>query len=163
MIEREGDLFGDVDWDPEVHGPPWVVIPTNGSLKANKTAVMGAGVAAEATRRASWAPCALGSKLMEGGNHVHILGSFLVGTSALSARVMVSFPTKNDWRKSSLLWLIDRSANELWLAVHRYDKPKPAVVLLPRVGTGLGRLGWCAVKPALERHLAEDRFVVVSL
>lgn len=62
-----------------------VCITTNGIVKTNGEAVMGAGIAKEANIRYNLAR-ELGTKLRNGGNHCYIIGR--------SDKAVISFPTK---------------------------------------------------------------------
>lgn len=141
------------EWDK----PLWVVVPTNGETKANGEAVMGAGVAREAARRFPALPKLLGSALRREGNKVYL---WHFDTSF----VLVTFPTKDEWSKRSSTDLIVASAHKLVeLAIEHGAK----TVVLPRVGTGCGGLGWAVVKSRIQDVLLDDVdtqlwFVVVS-
>jgi hypothetical protein len=172
MIERTGDLW-DVDvpgWRPGKDAVPWIVVPTNGEVKANGDAVMGAGVARQAADRFPGLARELGRKLKESGNYVQHLGMHCLpnpnegGAQSLAPllRIVVSFPTKHRWREMAREDLIERSAMDLANLVEAEGAIAPEVVLLPRVGTGLGGLGWNVVKRILERHLLGTRYVVVT-
>lgn len=139
------EVVGDIwDFDCTVR-----VIPTNGFVKNNGHAVMGAGLARQAALRYPNLPEVLGRCLTNSQNHVHVL-----------RHDIVAFPTKNDWRDPSDLGLIERSAQELF-DIATLQRMK--LVALPRVGTGLGGLRWTEVKPILERILGNDkRFVIVD-
>lgn len=171
MIERKGDLWAtDVPgWVPGVDAPPWLVIPTNGERKANGwDAVMGAGVAKKAADTFPGLTRKLGEKLRNDGNVTRLLGLHMLpytgpGPAPSShLRQLVAFPTKNRWREMSSEDLIERSAAGLAKLVEGERFAAPRIVLLPRVGTGLGGLGWAVVKKILERHLEGDRYVVVT-
>lgn len=169
MIERRGDLWAeDVEgWKPGVDQPPWLVVTTNGETRANGAAIMGAGVAKDAALRWSSLPGLLGKRLRETGNCVYYMGVHRIPSSWSSpddprlVRGVVAFPSKHKWRDASDPALIDKSAAELVRLVESCRKP-PSVVVLPRVGTLNGRLGWSIVKPILEKHLKDDRYVVVT-
>lgn len=166
MIERRGDLWAqDIEgWRPGIDLPPWLVVTTNGETKANNMAIMGAGVARRAAELWPTLPETLGAKLRETGNHVYYLGVHQIPPADGEARLVrgvISFPSKHRWREMADTDLIDRSAEELVCLVEGCKNP-PSVVVLPRVGTLNGKLGWAAVKPILEKHLKGDRYVVVS-
>jgi len=144
-------FFGDV-W--EYQGSAIIVVPTNGDVKSNGLAVMGAGIAKQAAQKYPLLPRQLAGKLRLDGNHVHHFGD------------IVTFPTKHHWKEDADLVLIERSARELR---ELYDnQPRGAwrsiweLVVMPRVGCGLGRLVWSEVEPVLDKYLG-DPFVVVSL
>ena len=71
---------------------------------------------------------------------------------------LVSFPTKNEWRRASLLPIIKQSS---MLLVEMTDRYGWQTVVLPRPGCGAGSLTWAGVKPIIE-PLFDDRFVIVS-
>lgn len=137
-------------------------ITTNGILRSDRRrAVMGKGVALQAVHYAENIlkppvdlELLLGAALTADGNHVH----FLEPTN------FISFPTKNDWRRSSDLDLIRRSALELRDVVFGENakiKLGPNdVILLPPPGCGNGGLSWPDVKPVLAEILRDDRFCV---
>lgn len=169
MIERRGDLWTeDVEgWRPGTDSPPWLVITTNGETKSNGHAVMGAGVAKRAALIWPSLPALLGKKLKETGNQVYYLGVHTLhglpgpAEQARLVRGVVAFPSKHRWRDASDKDLIAKSAEELVRLVDSCRTP-PSVVILPRVGTLNGRLGWSVVKGVLEPRLVGDRYVVVS-
>lgn len=116
-------------------------VTTNGIVKTDGRAVMGAGVAKAFAGRYPILPAVLGSKLLAHGNQVHYLGTF-DGVSILS------FPTKHHWRSSSDLALISSSAQVL--AETARVRPEYTFVVTPP-GCGLGGLSWNMV-----RHLVEQ-------
>lgn len=164
MIERSGSIWTYDECDKVERQPgtchPWIVIPTNGERKAGGDAVMGAGVAKEAATRFRLMPMQLGARLHDEGNHVFFIRneSVVTGKTRLF-RGIATFPTKDKWKDRSTPALIERSAEELADLV---EVCRPAAVILPRVGTGLGGLGWAIVKPILEKYLKGDIYVVVT-
>lgn len=166
MIERRGDLWSEhvEGYTPGVDPPPWLVVTTNGETKSNGSAVMGAGVAKRAAELWPTVPVALGKRLRETGNAVYYLGVHRLPGASNDSRLIrgvIAFPTKHRWREPSPIDLIERSASELVRLVESCRNP-PRVVVLPRVGTLNGRLGWSVVRQVLEKHLKDDRYVVVS-
>jgi len=139
----------------EVVGDIWLfdctvrVIPTNGFVKNNGRAVMGAGLALQAAKRFPDLPVVLGRCIDSSGNHVHVI-----------RHDIVAFPTKHNWWEKSDLKLIEQSAEELRALAETQGW---RLVALPRVGTGNGQLRWAEVKPILNRVLAHGAvFVVVD-
>lgn len=131
-----------------------VCVTTNGMVKNNGYAVMGAGIAKQANQLFN---CSykLGSLLSKHGNHVFNLG--LVRAYGITYRLF-TFPTKHDWRNNSDLKLITQSAHEL---VHFCNCFNIQTCYLPPVGCGLGNLDWeTQVKPILSPIL-DDRFIVI--
>lgn len=144
MIELTGDL-----WQLQPHFDV-VGITTNGQVDSKGAAVMGGGCALEAAQRYPTLPLRLGQRLQIWGNHCHV---FYIGRD-----VIVSVPTKDDWRDPSDLNLILRSLGELQSLANERGWKK---ILLPRPGVGLGRLDWeTQVKPIC--RLLDDRFCIVS-
>lgn len=143
----------------EVEGD-WLIIPTNGSVKKDGTAVMGRGLALQAKQRFPGIEKSLGKGLSNAGNVLHVI------RKTEKEPVLLSFPVKYDWKDEADLDLIRESARELrryWLGTVIGTGNRPAKVLLPRVGCGNGRRKWGEVKPILEEELPDDSFVVVSL
>lgn len=124
-----------------------VVITTNGQVSRSGKAVMGRGVAAQATRMFPEIPEKLAQCIIEAGNHVHYLGDNIV-----------SFPVEHSPYQVPDLSLIERSAFEL---VAMADELGWQSVVVPRPGCGGGGLSWKDVRPILERYF-DDRFMVIS-
>jgi hypothetical protein len=149
VIEYTGDI-----WE---YPSDWLCVTTNGNVRNDGAAVMGRGIALEAKRRYPKLPHILAERILEGGNHVHPLGSF-------GGKLIFSFPTKNDWRDRSNLTLIQMSVREL-LYYHNsakklfgHDYP---VVAMTRPGCGNGGMNWPDVKAAIG-PLLSDKFVIVN-
>jgi hypothetical protein len=121
-------------------------ITTNGILTKKFELVMGAGVALEAKKRYPELPKILGKLVQTGGNHVYLIENLNIA----------SFPTKHHWCDSSDLDLIAQSCQELITQVAEWD-----YVVMPRVGTGMGRLTWDVVKPILYKYLEDDKFLIL--
>ena len=127
-------------------------VTTNGVVRDDGTLVMGAGCAGEAQSRYPQLPGEFGTRINDWGNHVYAI--------RIAGEIIISFPTKHDWRDNSDLDLIKQSAAELmqWLR----GNPEIEKVLLPRPGCGLGFLDWeTQVKPALEGIL-DNRVTVIT-
>lgn len=127
-------------------------VPTNGIVKPNGQAVMGAGVAKQAADRWSLLPELLGDRLKYYGE-----GTYAVWPDP-GGQAVVCFQTKRHYRDLSDLALIEQSAVELVRLTKLWAWK---TVALPRVGAGLGGLAWPDVKAVLE-PLLDDRFIVVS-
>ena len=151
MIEIKGNLWDFYEPTGSLRDralPPWIVITTNGYVKANGHAVMGRGVAIQAAQRFPQLPIYLGSKLALSGNHVYAFPKFR----------LISFPVKHSWRDEADLALIKRSVGEL---VRIADAMELGKVYLTRPGCGNGRLQWTTVRKVIEPKL-DSRFVVVE-
>ena len=141
MLEVPGDLWS--------YKADYRCIPTNGVVTSDGRLVMGAGVAKAALELSPWIDRMLGNYVKEKGNIPCILdGSRLI-----------SFPTKSHWKGDSSLGLISDSAH--WIANWAKNNESP-IIVLPRVGCGLGGLRWDTVQPLLSQIFVEDNFVVVN-
>lgn len=143
MVEAVCDL-----WDE----PSDAVCITTNSTVTPRGLVMGGGVALQARVRYPSLPKVWGYLVEHKGNHVY-------ATVTDDARTVFSFPTKNEVRLPSHIYLIEQSCHELmrWLDEDKSLKK----VLLPRPGCGLGGLSWDAVKPIIEPIL-DDRVWVIT-
>lgn len=131
-----------------------VAVTTNGMIKKNGCLVMGKGVAKECLERYPRADIFFGKMVREQGNKPHYYFPE-IGKKTL----IISLPTKHDWRNASDLELIKSSLEEL---VKIADKFNLSTVLLPRPGCGLGGLQWTDVVEPLAASILDDRFIVVS-
>ena len=132
----------------------WIVVPTNGSIKKNGDAVMGAGVALQAKRRLPWLPGDIGTVIATYGNVVLVLG----------VDHIVTFPVKHDWKQGADLALIEASAKQLlhwFMDANLNYVERPETVFLPWVGCGNGGLDTPDVLPVLKKYL-DHHFVVVT-
>lgn len=151
------EAFGNI-WD--MVGPDDIlVITTNGFVRKDGSAVMGRGIAYQATQRDLDVAARLGILLQEYGNHVHIIHE---------NPLWLSFPVKHHWKEQADIELIERSTKELTEVIqdeitykHWKDHNIKSLVYLPRPGCGNGRLSWNDVRPVIEPYL-DDRFVVVT-
>jgi len=122
----------------------WRIVTTNGIVKKNGEAVMGAGIAKQAALRFPRLPTMLGDYLKKRGNHVGIFEEFKI----------ITFPTKNHWKDASSLRLIDQSCIEI------ASTPMGVKFVMPKPGCGLGGLQWEDVRKVCEKRL-DDRFIVL--
>jgi hypothetical protein len=142
MIEAFGDAW-------ELAKGHRLFITSNGYVKKNGCAVMGRGIAKEASTKFPELAATLGWMLRLSGNQVHFLGAF--GDYWLH-----SFPVKHNWWEKADPELIKESVKELQKVI--WDKD--AKLFIPRPGCGNGGLLWEDVKPLLEG--LDDRFRIVS-
>jgi hypothetical protein len=140
MKEVRGDL-----WSYEDRKGFIILIPTNGFIKNDGTGVMGAGVARQAAERYPDLPRLLGESLQRRGNVVSRL-----------TQQFYSFPTKHEWMDDSDLKLIRKSTKRLRAIAEANPNIK---YILPKPGTGNGRLAWEKVKPIVET-LPDNVFVI---
>ena len=141
MIELTGDL-----WSYRT-GHNWLAITTNGDINSSGLAVMGRGVALQATERFPSIAKELGWKIEHFGNRVHNFPHYHLAT----------LPVKHHWQDLADPALISKSLWQLYDLVGEMDIKK---LYLPRPGCGSGRLKWEVVKPMLE--VLDDRFIIVN-
>lgn len=152
------EITGDI-WDYHDTGH-WIVITTNGNIRANREAVMGKGLALQAKQRYPRLPLQLGKALRQHGNHVHRFLCFY-DEPLLEQVKIITFPTKHDWWEKSDLALIERSCSELVETASMFLQ-RGEEVYMTRPGCRNGQLDWeNEVKPILERCL-DGRFTVVE-
>lgn len=142
-------------------GSEAAVVTTNGIVKSDGKAVMGAGIAKYARDNLDGIDALLGGLLRTSGNHSYFMGSFhdhnRPANGIAPSVFAITMPTKNDWRDPSDLDLIRRSARELVLIAERNNLEK---IYLPPPGCSNGRLDYIAqVRPALAPIL-DGRFYV---
>jgi hypothetical protein len=113
----------------------FIVVPTNGFVKSNGDAVMGRGLAYQASKKFPTLQHELGSMLKEHGNYVYTFPTYGI----------VTFPVKDVWWNKATLELIDKSCQELSHIIEFSSKR----FFIPRVGCGNGQLSWNDVKPIL--------------
>ena len=140
----------------EITGNMWSIeadahcITTNGFVKKNGEAVMGAGCAKEAKVKFPGIAATLGHTIQTVGNRVAPLWRQAPYT-------LVSFPVKHKWWEAADPELIKQSARDLIRLADTFGWEK---VILPRPGCGNGRLKWEDVKKVLEPILDERVYVV---
>jgi len=147
MIEIVGDI-----WEQKCD---WLCITTNGIVKKDGRAVMGKGIALQAKKRYPNIDRILAKKIRERGN---IVSSLLRDHE--NEKWIISFPTKDDWKKPSSLKLIAESAKQL--KQHFDDYNLKPLVMLPRPGCSCGGLEWKDVKQILLNILVDDRFIIID-
>lgn len=147
MIEVSGDMFEEY-LDPSI----WYVITTNGYVKNNGEAVMGAGTAKIAAQLHGDLPNILGDLILAHGNVPFIL-----------PYNFISLPVKHHWKEKADLPLINHSLATLRELYHLYGEDK--TIYLPRPGCGNGGLSWYHVQTYVEMKLVQikDKVIVWSL
>jgi hypothetical protein len=129
----------------------FIVVPTNGIVKSNGKAVMGAGFAKRAAEEVPFLEEWLGENIKEYGNEVFINMDHEV----------ITFPTKDHWSDLSNINLIEISTRRLHYLAHLI-LINGTEIYLPQVGCGLGELDWEEkVRPVLERYLRSDAFIAM--
>lgn len=142
-------------------GPEAAVVTTNGIVKSNGDAVMGAGIAKYARDSFPGIDAMLGGFIKKHGSHSYFMGSWHDPRRAAAGMApsvfVVTMPTKDDWRDPSDLDLIRRSAKELTGVADRNNLTR---LYLPAPGCSLGRLDYISqVRPAIAGIL-DGRFTV---
>ncbi|MGL5836842.1 MAG: hypothetical protein ACRC1Z_26970 [Waterburya sp.] len=151
MLEITGNIFDLNSWSRKPTTPKIALcVTTNGVVKADGQAVMGAGMAKAFTMIYPQLPMVLGQKLAHSGNRVH----YLLTDSNVH---ILSFPTKHHWRDSSDLALIENSARSM--AELATLKPH-CTFILTRPGCGLGRLSWSVVRNLIAPILPDNCWVI---
>ena len=133
-------------------------ITTNGFVKTNGAAVMGRGVAKEATLRIPGIEHALGTRLQLHPNRVQRIAG--PDCYVEFDRNVISFPVKHNWWEPADLDLIAQSALELSMILEFYIKGD---CFLVKPGCGNGQLDWSDVEPVLDNRLgAYDNLYIVD-
>jgi O-acetyl-ADP-ribose deacetylase (regulator of RNase III) len=141
-------ITGDL-WECHSKGA-YVVIPTNTEFyetSKGPRAIMGGGLALAAAQR-------FPEIVYRYGEHLKSGKSRLIS----SDHRLILLPTKEYWRNPSIPSLIDSGCRALakWAETHPGFE-----IALPALGTGLGALDWNYIRPIMEAHLSDERFVVV--
>lgn len=168
--------YGTISRMREIYGNLWgtsadaLCITTNGYVKNNGQAVMGAGCAKEAKTFFPDLPLYLGQKIKRGGGSkvafiapeqlAKMITPDYLKRDELETTgfAIVFFPVKKHWRDQADIDLIEKSAREL---VELTDSKEWQNVVLPRPGCGNGRLQWNYVKQRIEPIL-DDRFAIIT-
>lgn len=132
-------------------------ITTNGCIKKNGDAVMGAGIALTANQRFNLAPD-LGKLLAQYKNHVFDMGMRTDSQTGRQVHI-VTLPTKNHWKEDSDIDLVEQSIKELADLCNRRGYAK---CYMTAPGCALGHLDWeTQVKPLVDKYL-DDRFIIAD-
>jgi hypothetical protein len=173
FIEAKCDL-----WSAEADAR---CITTNGYVRKNGAAVLGRGVALQATKRFPDLEAKLGERLAASGNRVYVFPEM-----QFDGATIVTFPVKPNhmtavarpsnvvrhmrkkfkvgdevpgWATTAQPPLIRRSAYDLIWHIEQQGWQR---VLLPRPGCGAGELKWPDVKAILEPILDERVWVITA-
>lgn len=147
MKEISGDIFKMM----ETGNFDGFCVTTNGEIKKDGKAVMGAGVAKAVRDKFPGIDSRLGFLLKNHGHYVAHLGEFEHGK-------IMTFPTKFNWRSKSEIDLIVKSARELEALIEKHNYSS---ILLPKPGCSNGGLEWEYVKSKVENILS-DRVIIIS-
>ena len=126
------------------------IIPTNGSVNAKGKAVMGRGLAYDASQRYDTLATKLGDWIKEAGNKC----------CYFPTECFITFPVKEQWFDTASLYLIGRSCRETNELIQRFHD-EIQKIFIPHVGCGNGRLQWRLVRPILEER-CEGNYTIVS-
>lgn len=141
-----GDL-----WEYHRRGA-WAVIPTNTTVRANGTAVMGAGLAKQAVERFPELAQRYGQALVTRSEREREQPAYFFEER------LILFPTKRDWKQPSCLKLVKCNLELLAHHVAGWESS----LAVPLLGCGLGGLDWeREVRPLVERYLSGLRYAVV--
>lgn len=131
-----------------------VCVTTNGIVKRDGNAVMGAGIAKQANDMFHVSK-KLGDYINKYGNRPFNLGAVKRGGEVF---YLFTYPTKYNFKDDSDINLIVKSAEYL---MEMADKFKVNNIFLPPPGCGLGNLNYeVTVKPWIS-NILDDRFVIV--
>jgi hypothetical protein len=120
----------------------WRVVPTNRMTRRDGSAVMGAGIALQATERFPELPRAYGAALRGG----------CIGLWTYAPGHVLCLPTKHDWRDNADIGLVARGL----CALRYFAKAHPdAAIRLPMIGAGLGRLRGADVRSLIDRTIRD--------
>jgi O-acetyl-ADP-ribose deacetylase (regulator of RNase III) len=131
-----------------------ICITTNGDINSQGRAVMGKGVAQQATQRWIGIDVALAKHLRRDGNVVGILKY----PDGVDHRYLVSVPVKHHWNEVADVGLIASSLAEL---VELADRMSWQMVAVPRPGCGNGKLSWDGEVREVCEAILDSRFMVV--
>jgi len=132
-----------------------ICVTTNGEVRKDNKAVMGAGCAKFVRDNFEGVDLKLAVYLRQYGNRVFNLGKYVYKGKTF---ILVSFPTKSLWQSNSSLDLIKTSSEQLQELTDKFGFRK---VYIPIPGCSNGQLVWSQVKDSLSN--LDERFVVYSL
>lgn len=135
-----------------------ICITTNGVVKADGHAVMGAGIAKTANERFQLS-ARLGEYLKQYGNRAFNMGIYQRYHLNMPIFFTIfTLPTKHDWKENSDITLICKSCEQLMEMCTKFGITK---CYLTPPGCGCGNLNYeTTVKPWISQIL-DDRFIVV--
>ena len=149
MIIKTLDIW---DYKEQIdEGSVMLCITTNGDTNSQGLAVMGRGVALQASKQYPGLSNNLGAKIKIWG------GAPFGGILSTNPRLF-SFPVKYHWKDKADISLIKWSTQVLATFMRNTSN---RTVLLPRPGCGNGGLDWEEVEPIVNR-LSDDVWVVTN-
>lgn len=132
-----------------------ICVTTNGEIRKDGRAVMGAGCAKFVRDNFKDIDRKLAGYLRQYGNRVFNLGKHTYKGKEV---IILTFPTKNLWNDESSLELIGTSSKQLVELSNKFNFKQ---VYIPIPGCSNGKLVWSDVKNVL--NALDERFVVYSL
>jgi len=149
--EISGDMFSPV----YIKFADAICVTTNGVVKKNGKAVMGAGNALQARKIFKGLDLDLGRLIKKNGNIVQIIRFEMIHGKKIP---IISFPVKHNWWEKADLELIRKSLDQLSAEI-KFNQWKK--VILPRPGCMNGKLSWLTeVKPLLELFMDDQIYVI---
>lgn len=133
-------------WDYWQKPQTIICLTTNGIVRSDGLAVMGAGVAFQATKKIRGLRRKVGDLITQSGNIVQRVGML----------PLMLFPVKHHWLEAADLKLIATSARSLQAIA---EKSPDLTFILPRPGCGNGKRTWEEVAPLLAR-LPDNVYVI---
>lgn len=127
----------------------FVVIPVNEFVKKDGSAVMGKGLALQASHMYPKLPFDLGERIKKYGSRVFVFLDYGI----------VTFPTKHHWSEKADIGLIRTSAIQLTVLV---DAMGLSRIYIPMVGCGNGKLKWSEVRKVVKPIFYDDRYIIVK-
>lgn len=135
LIYQQGDMFNNTD-----NGILFIPVNCKGS--------MGAGLALDAAERYPEIEAVYKKACRDGSLDI---GKPLL-TSTRDDRIILLFPTKNDWKNGSKLEYIESGLAYFKNAVEQHPSLKDIPLHIPKLGCGLGGLDWNEVNPIIEKY-----------
>lgn len=135
-------------WYKEVYGDLFqyenICITTNGTIKKDGRAVIGAGCALEAKNRFTNIDALIGKHLKNNSNIPTLLR--LKDTKDGKYKNIITFPVKHSWQFQAHMGLIRASMYHVNVLAKAFGLEE---IYIPRPGCGNGQLNWHEVKPEL--------------
>lgn len=137
LVYQQGDMFNSTD-----NGILFIPVNCKGS--------MGAGLALDAAERYPEIEAVYKKACRDGSLDI---GKPLL-TSTRDGRIILLFPTKNDWKNGSKIEYIESGLAYFKNAVNQHPSLKDIPLHIPKLGCGLGGLDWNEVNPIIEKHFS---------
>ncbi len=132
-------------------------VTTNGVIRSNGRAVMGAGIAKYCRDNFTGVDKALGKHLRDNGNTACYLGLHPIPDDKAHLFMLFSFPTKHNWKDRSDKELIRCSCIQVTALADAY---KADHIYLPCPGCSNGHLDYQRDVRSILMNNLDDRFIV---